>query len=132
MLVIPLQAVPNQVVSCNLAGQPVQLHVRTLTTGLFVDIYLNNAILKAGMIAQDRHLLVRDAYWGFTGDLAFFDTLATPPNYEGEDPTYTGLGAQFLLVYLTPAEVASFESFTYTPALFYLDDSLLDSGAVLG
>lgn len=47
------------------------------------------------------NLIVRSAYLGFIGDLAFIDTQGT------SDPIYAGLGTRFQLVYLFPVDVAT-------------------------
>jgi hypothetical protein len=101
MQLIPLQAVPSQTVGVSLDGQACQINVYQLSTGLYVDLYLSNVIVIAGVIAQNINRVVRDAYLGFAGDLVFIDT-------QGDsDPDYTGLGGRFVLAYLTPADIAA-------------------------
>jgi hypothetical protein len=97
---IPLQAVPNQTLTVPLAGQTCDLNIYQLSSGLFVDVFINGEVVVLGVICEDRNPIVRDAYLGFPGDLAFFDTLGgdTPI-----DPLYTGLGDRFQLIYFEAA-----------------------------
>lgn len=94
MLVIPLQALPNQVVTVSLANQTCQISVYQLSPGLFCNVYVNNVLVVAGVICQNINRIVREAYLGFIGDLIFMDL-------QGDtDPYYTGLGSRFQLLYL--------------------------------
>lgn len=101
MLIIPLQSVPSQVVGVTLNGQNVRVAVYQLATGLFCDVYLGDALLIGGVIAQNINRIVRDLYLGFIGDLLFVDTQGS------DDPDYSGLGARWVLCYLTPEEIAA-------------------------
>jgi len=92
---IPMQATPSQVLSIQLATQPVKIHVYQKRTGLFVDIYLNDAPIITGVLCRDRVWIVRETYRGFPGDLTFIDTQGA------SDPDYSGLGARFLLIWGT-------------------------------
>ncbi|ACR29226.1 phage baseplate plug family protein [Burkholderia glumae] len=100
MQIIPLSAVPSQKLSVMLAQQNCQIAVYQTTTGLYLDLSINNAALRTGVLCRDRVLLVRFAYLGFVGDLAFFDTQGV------DDPDYTGLGARFQLVYLEASDLS--------------------------
>ena len=104
-LVIPLQPVPGQTVNCVLNNQACTINVYTLGLFLFVDLYVNNALIIGGVICWNLNVIVRDAYLGFIGDLAFFDTQASP-TVEATDPVYTGVGTRYQLAYFTPAELA--------------------------
>lgn len=98
-LIIPLRAVPNQAVTVQLNGQNAQINVRQLPQAMFIDLLVDNSPIVMGVIAQNLNPIVRDAYLGFIGDLAFID------NEGSEDPHYTGLGgagARFSLGYLPP------------------------------
>lgn len=99
MEIIPLRAIPNQTVIVRLLEQVTQLNVYQKPQGLFIDVLVNNAPIVMGVICQDRNAIVRDAYLGFIGDIAFLDNEGT------EDPIYTGLGSagsRFSLAYLPP------------------------------
>lgn len=92
---IPLQAVPNQTLTVPLVGQTCDLNIYQLSSGLYIDVFLGGGVVILGVICQNKNPIVRDAYLGFPGDLAFFDTLG------GDiDPDYTGLGNRFQLVFL--------------------------------
>jgi hypothetical protein len=100
MQTIPLKQVPNQTIRTTLGGQSCQINIYTLSTGLYLDLLVNGAAILTGAICEDRNLIVREAYLGFVGDLAFMDTQGT------EDPQYTGLGERWVLLYLSPADLA--------------------------
>lgn len=100
MLNVPLTANPSQKLSVLLAGQNCQIAVYQKTTGLYLDLAMNNAQIKSGIVCRDRVLLIRHAYLGFVGDLAFFDTQGVA------DPAYAGLGARWQLVYLEAGDIA--------------------------
>ncbi|MBR8479455.1 phage baseplate plug family protein [Burkholderia cenocepacia] len=100
MLTLPITARPAQNFSVLLAGQNCQISVYQKTTGLYLDLAVNNVAVKGGIICRDRVRLIRYAYLGFIGDLTFFDTQGV------EDPQYAGLGARWQLVYLEAGDLA--------------------------
>lgn len=113
-VIVPLQAVASQTLNITLNNQVCTINVYGKTTyvpsfnpgeiiidppeyininPVFVDLYVNDGLIIAGVLALNQTLIVRDAYLGFIGDLIFWDT-------QGEsDPTIDGLGARFLLTY---------------------------------
>ncbi len=99
MLIVPLQPVSSQTVSVSLANQPCTINVRSMSTGLYCDLYVNNTLIIGGVICQNANVIVRDAYLGFVGDIAFLDTQGT------DDPVYTGLGTRWVLAYFAPSEL---------------------------
>jgi hypothetical protein len=99
MLSIPLQAVPSQKLSVVLGGQNCQINVFQKSTGMFLDLYLNNSPIITGVLGLDRVKLVRETYLGFIGDLSFVDTQGT------SDPVYSGLGSQYQLIYLEASDI---------------------------
>jgi hypothetical protein len=99
MLIVPVQAVPNQTLSVLLANQLCQITLRTRWFGLFMDVSVNDAPIVQGVICQNWNRIVRDAYLGFVGDFAFWDTQGK------SDPTYTGLGSRHLLYYLEKSDL---------------------------
>ena len=101
MLVVPLQAVPSQKVAVTLANQVCQIAVYQKLSGLYVDLYVNNVLIVGGVIVENLNRIVRDAYFGFIGDLAFFDTQGT------DDPVFSGLGGRFGLAYLEAADLSA-------------------------
>lgn len=99
MLTVPVAATPSQTISVLLASQPCQIDIYQRSTGLYVDLYVNDALIIGGVIAQNKNRIVRSAYLGFIGDLAFYDTQGK------DDPAYSGLGSRFLLQYIEAAEL---------------------------
>lgn len=97
--IIPLQPVPNQVVTVTLANQLCQINVYQKAYGLFVDLYVSNVLIIGGVIAENLNRIVRSLYLGFVGDLAFID------NQGNLDPVYTGLGTRFSLAYIEASEL---------------------------
>ncbi len=104
---IPLQATPSQTVNVLLNNQACTINVYTMVGFLFCDLLVNNALVIGGVICWNLNLIVRDAYLGFSGDLAFVDTQASPTTL-ATDPVYTGLGSRYVLDYYSPAELAAF------------------------
>jgi hypothetical protein len=99
MLVIPLRPIPSQIISVSLSGQPVQIKIYQKMFGLFVDVSVSNQLIIGGVIARNLVKIVRSTYLGFIGDLFFNDGQGT------SDPTYTGLGSRYSLIYLEPSDV---------------------------
>lgn len=102
MISVPLKPVPNQSTQVVLGGQSCVLHVYQLAYGLFVDVEVNDQLVVAGVICQNLNRVVRSLYLGFSGDLTFWDTAGTD---DPQDPVYTGLGARFVLLYLSASEL---------------------------
>ncbi|MBO1325339.1 hypothetical protein K2X14_11630 [Acetobacter sp. TBRC 12305] len=92
--IIPINAVAYQAIKVPLSGHSVQLDIQQRSTGLYMNITLDGTLIMAGVICQDRTWIVRKAYFGMPGDLAFQDTQGT------DDPVYSGLGSRFVLVYV--------------------------------
>jgi len=101
MLVIPLQTLPNQTIEVQLANQDCTINVYQRAYGLFLDLSVAGVSIVAGAVCENLNKIVRYAYLGFIGDLAFLDTQGS------NDPGYTGLGAngRFQLMYLDASEV---------------------------
>lgn len=99
MLIVPLKPVPNQTLTISLGGQLSQINVYQKAYGLFVDLYVDNVLVIGGVIAENLNRIVRSAYLGFIGDLAFID------NQGMSDPVYTGLGGRYSLAYLEAADL---------------------------
>lgn len=99
MVIIPLQAIPNQAVGVTLGGQVSQINVYQKSTGLFIDLYVNNVLIIGGVICQNLNRIVRSLYLGFSGDIFFID------NQGDTDPVYTGLGTRYSLAYVTASEL---------------------------
>lgn len=100
MQIIPLQPLPNQTLQVQLGTQPTVLNVYQTLYGLLVDVYVGPTLIAAGVIAENLNRIVRYAYLGFSGDLAFVDT-------QGDsDPVYTGFGSQYQLLWIEEADLA--------------------------
>ena len=99
MLIVPLQPLPNQLVTVTLSEQVCKIAVYQKEQGLFLDLTVDNVTLLAGVICENLNRIVRSIYIGFSGDLAFID------NQGSNDPEYTGLGSRWSLAYLTEAEL---------------------------
>lgn len=92
-VVIPLQALPDQTVQAYLSGQNCTLRFYQRTFGLYMDMFVANAPLLYGEQCFNMNKLVRNDYYGFIGDIYFFDTDGV------DDPYYTGLGSRYVLLY---------------------------------
>jgi len=101
MNIIALQALAYQKFLVDLGGQQCQIALYQKSTGLYLDLTVNNVVLFTCEICRDRTLLVRYAYLGFIGDLAFYDSQGA------SDPNYMALGSRWQLVYLLPSDVAA-------------------------
>ena len=99
MQIVPLLDVPAQTFSVQLGGQNCTITLRQNITGLYCDLYVNDALVIGGVICLNFNRLVRSLYLGFIGDLAFQDI-------QGDsDPFSPGLGTRFVLTYLTPTDL---------------------------
>lgn len=98
-LIVPLQATPSQLISVTLNSQACQIAVKQKATGLFVDLFVDDALIIGGVLAENLNVLVRSAYLGFVGDLLFYDIAGT------NNPDYLGLGVRYFLEYFTPDEL---------------------------
>jgi hypothetical protein len=94
--IVPLNPVPSQTVSVTLNGQALSLNVYQRSTGLYIDVSMNGVPLPSGVLCLNGVRIIRDKYWNFIGDLAFIDTEGS------EDPSYSGLGSRWVLVYTNP------------------------------
>ena len=116
MQIVPIQSVPSQTLSVSLSGQTCRINVYQKSTGVFLDLYVNDVLIIGGVICENKNRIVRSLYLGFIGDLAFFDTQGT------DDPDYTGLGTRWLFLYLLPADIIapSFDAAAFTPLPPYI------------
>lgn len=101
MQIVPLQPKQNQRVQTTLGEQIAQFKVRQTRYGMFISVYLDDDLVIGGVVCENLNRIVRDEYFGFSGDVAFIDTQGSA------DPTYDGLGSRFLLAYMTAAELAA-------------------------
>jgi hypothetical protein len=96
MQLVPVLAVPSQTLTITLGGQACTIAIYQKSTGLFLDLAVSNTPIISGVLCLHTVLIVRDAYLGFIGDLAFLDQQAA------DDPVYTGLGSRWVLGYMQP------------------------------
>lgn len=101
MQTITLQAIKAQEMTVRLGDQSVTLRIYQRTTGLYIDIGINDLWIAQGVICLNGNKLVRYAHLGFQGELFFADTKGS------DDPTYDGLGDRFLLFYATAEEMSA-------------------------
>lgn len=101
MLQIPIQPVPSQQVLCVLDGQNCQIAIYQKGGTVFVDLNSNGTDMCVACLAHNGVALDScNSYDGFQGNLFFIDTQGI------DDPQYTGFGTRWVLVYLTPEELA--------------------------
>lgn len=101
MQIIPLRATPNQTLTVLLANQNCRINVYQRFFGLYVDLAVGAVPIFNGVVAQQANRLKRYDYLPFVGDLAFFDTQGKT------NPSYTGLGSRYQLVYLEAADLVT-------------------------
>lgn len=99
MQIIPVQPLPNQSLQPLLDSQTCTINIAQNAFGLFLTLYVGTEQIVSNVICQNLNRIVRDAYLGFSGDLAFNDLQGT------SDPVYTGLGSRFQLLYLEPGDL---------------------------
>lgn len=99
MQTIPLTVKPSVKMTILLGGQNCQIKVYQKTTGVYLDLSVNDAPIVSGVVCRDRVALVRDTYLGFIGDLSFFDTQGV------SDPSSDGFGTRYQLVYLEASDL---------------------------
>lgn len=97
---IPVQAVPDQTLTVQLANQNTQINIYQEPYGLFMDVYVNNSLIIGGVLCKNLVRIVRNSYLGFIGDFCWYDT-----TNQNLDPTYEGVGGRFLLIYLEEVDV---------------------------
>jgi hypothetical protein len=104
MQIVPLQAIPSQQVLTTLDNVTVQINVYQLRTGMFFDLLVGGTLEIGAVICENLNRMIRNNYLnvtaGFAGDFVFSDTQGT------DDPDYTGLGSRFVLIYLSPDDLA--------------------------
>ena len=60
---------------------------------VFVEVYVNDALLIGSTLCSNAVTVVRNGYWNFVGDIAFLDTQGN------DDPLTSGLGSRWVLGY---------------------------------
>lgn len=90
---IPITSVASQSFTIQLNGQSCAISLNQKNNGLYFSMTVNNNPCVNSVLCLNLVGLVREKYYGFTGQLAFFDTQGT------SDPHYTGLGSRYQLIY---------------------------------
>ena len=108
MQIVPLQPVPNQTLQIVLANQNCQINAYQTPAALFMDLLVNDQPIILGQICQNLNRIVRLLYRGFSGDFVFNDTQPDPDSGPA-DPSYSGLGSRFQLIYLSAADLPANE-----------------------
>lgn len=93
MATIALNATPSQEITCTLSGKSCRIWIRQLSTGLYMDLWLNEQPLIMGAICLTEVDIIRNPASPLPGKLYFIDTNGSA------DPVYTDLGSRFLLQY---------------------------------
>lgn len=101
MQIVPLQAVPSQTLTINLANQICTIDVYQKLSGLYMNLYIEGQTdpVIGGVLCENLNRIVRDLYLGFVGDFCFIDSQGT------SDPTYDGLGTRYNLAYLEASDL---------------------------
>jgi hypothetical protein len=100
MLIVPVQAVPNQNFQVSLAQQSLSIAIAQSDYGLNMSVSLDGTALATNVRGEDLNPIVRAPYTGFVGEFVFFDTSGA-----GDDPVFTGLGDRFQLIYLEASDL---------------------------
>jgi hypothetical protein len=112
MLILPLQAAPQQTLNISLNGQACTLNIYSAGEvapdgsgpPMFLDLYVANVLIEGGIFALIGVRLIRDSYLGFLGDLVWNDT-QPDPSLGPQNPLPGGVGARWQLLYLYPGEL---------------------------
>jgi hypothetical protein len=98
--IIPITDTYSQALTVQLANQNCRINLYQKSTGFFCDLYINDVLIIGGVICENLNKIVRDAYLGFVGDLAFIDQQGV------SDPSSPGLGTRYLFCYLELSDLA--------------------------
>lgn len=108
MLIVPTNPVPSQKIKTVIADQIVNLSIYQLRYGMFMDVTVNDVLEIGGVVCENLNRIIRSEYLnknvGFSGDFVWLDTLS-----QGADPVYTGLGSQFVLLWLSPDDLTAMD-----------------------
>lgn len=100
MLEISLEPVKGQTLHVSLSGQRVTLRINQRTSGMFIDIGVDEIWIAQGVLCLNCNRLVRYPHLKFSGDLFFVDTKGSC------DPIYDELGTRYKLFYATAEEMS--------------------------
>lgn len=94
MLIIPLVPGKNQTLSVVLANQLCRIDVYGNSEGVFLDLYIDNTIVRSSVLCLNQVQMITEEYLGFDGRLMFQDTQGS------SDPEISGIGDRYQLRYL--------------------------------
>jgi hypothetical protein len=92
-MIIPINPYANQDLTVMLGGQKCQITIKQKSTGVFIDVTVNNVLMIQGQICIDRVPVLFNDYRGFIGAMQFEDTQGKA------DPVYTSFGSRWQLAY---------------------------------
>lgn len=98
---ISLKPWKAQEVSITLDGQAMTLRIVQRSTGLFMDVGIDNRWIAQGILCLNCNKIIRYPYLKIRGELFFADTKGSL------DPYYDELGSRFKLFYATAEEMAA-------------------------
>lgn len=93
MSTIPIGPYPNQNLTVLLSEQKCQIDIKQKSTGVFVNVTIDDMLMIQGQIALDRVPILFADYRGFVGTLQFED------NQGIDNPDYLGFGDRWTLNY---------------------------------
>lgn len=99
MQIVPIIDAPSQTLTITLGGQSCRIELKTRSTGLYCDLYVNDKLIVGSVVCRNLARMVIDSYLGFVGDLMFSDTQGT------NDPSSPGLGTRYLLFYIEASDL---------------------------
>ena len=99
MQIVPIIDAAAQTLTITLGGQSCRIDLKTRSTGLYCDLYVNDTLIIGGVICRNLARIVISSYLGFVGDLMFSDTQGT------SDPSSPGLGTRYLLMYIEASDL---------------------------
>jgi hypothetical protein len=99
MQIVPLIDAYGQTLNITLGGQSCRIDIKTRSTGLYCDLYVNDILKVGGVACRNLKRIVINRYFGFVGDLMFSDTQGV------KDPSSPGLGTRYLLMYIEQSDL---------------------------
>ena len=101
MQIISIQPVKGQTIDLNLDGQRTTLRIVQRTSGIYMDVAVNNLWVAQGVLCLNGNKIIRYPYLGFKGEMFFCDTKGI------DDLFYSELGDRFKLYYATEQEMSA-------------------------
>ncbi|KMW73653.1 hypothetical protein TI10_05205 [Photorhabdus luminescens subsp. luminescens] len=99
MIEIALRAAKAQEFTVTLNEQSCMIRLNQRSTGLYMDLTVNDKPVLQGVVCLNCNKMVRYSYLRFQGELFFADLDGS------SDPLWEGLGQRYKLYYLFPREV---------------------------